>query len=60
MEDIVERLRSRADYEEHGAEIGEAIRRMGEDMGELLCTAAEEIERLRNLLKENRQSPSTR
>lgn len=42
--DIVKQLRTRADYEENGAVIGEAASRMNDDMAGLLRQAANLIE----------------
>lgn len=47
MDDTVERLRSRADYEDFGGEIDEVIERMRQDLSDLLRQAATEIETLR-------------
>jgi hypothetical protein len=42
--DIVSQLRTRADYEENGALVGEALNRMNDDMAGLLRHAADLIE----------------
>ncbi|TLX16154.1 hypothetical protein [Rhizobium sp. MHM7A] len=42
--DIVKQLRTRAEYEENGAVIGEAITRMNDDIAGLLRHAADLIE----------------